>query len=155
MPMSGTAKTGRTMCGQCVPEETLWTMRPWKLLILPQICSTPTSLLLLLYSYFSAKCTHCICFDMESTMVLNCFRVVISGRMGKQMYFMPRENPEDEVEMKPKIICSTTQHLFSAIAISPFQLVKRCCCRRRRRSRSMAELRSALAACNPSILWRG
>ena len=70
--------------------------------------STPTSLLLLLYSYFSAKCTHCICFDMESTMVLNCFRVVISARMGKQMYFMPRENPEDEVEMKPKIICSTT-----------------------------------------------
>ena len=45
---------------------------------------------------------------MESTMVLNCFRVVISGRMGKQMYFMPRENPEDEVEMKTKIICSTT-----------------------------------------------
>ena len=41
-------------------------------------------------------------------MVLNCFRVVISGRMGKQMYFMPRENPEDEVAMKTKIICSTT-----------------------------------------------
>ena len=33
-------------------------------------------------------------------MVLNCFRVVISGRMGKQMYFMPRKNPEDEVAKK-------------------------------------------------------
>ena len=35
-------------------------------------------------------------------MVLNCFRVVRTARMGKQMYFMPRENPEDEPPKKPK-----------------------------------------------------
>ena len=56
----------------------------------------PHSSLNLLFSYFSVKCR----FSNLSTIVLNCFRVVISARMGKQMYFMPRENPEDEVAKK-------------------------------------------------------
>ena len=82
----------------------LWTMCPRGDPLDNETLEAPHSSLNLLFSYFSVKCR----FSNLSTIVLNCFRVVISGRMGKQMYFMPRENPEDEVAMKPKIICSTT-----------------------------------------------
>ena len=59
-------------------------------------------------------CEMHTCFEIESTMVLNCFRVVITARMGKQMYFMPRENPEDEVPKK-KHSFSYSKSLFSCL----------------------------------------
>ena len=68
----------------------------------------------LLDSYLFVKCTHLIGFEMESIMVLNCFRVVKRARMGKQMYFMPRENPEDEVPKK-KHSFSYSKSLFSCL----------------------------------------
>ena len=69
----------------------------------------------LLHCHLSDKCTQLICFKVKSRILLSCFRVVRRARMVKQMYFMPRENPEDEVAKESKL------HNFQQLNLS-FQL---------------------------------